>query len=363
MLFAEGDAITDGPLTGSFYDRFSWPTLTPDGVARWTSDYAATSGGPVVGGALFSDSTAQDVLLKTGDSVAAGLTIDAGFLSSNLAWSQLGSNYLTTVSVVASEEVVILNGQAVSVAGGGLLRENDPIPAQAGGLANETWALGSLYEVNEAGDWASSASVRLAGEFNTTADLIVVNGVIRYRDGDVIDGHTLSGLPSDISLNDRGDVAFVWDNKVFLNDKIIAQVGDSVDTNGDGAGDVVINNLFDVDLTNLPSAEGDGSPLLYLGARVTGSRKVILRNTPVTLAGDYNGDGVVNAADYTVWRDTEGTSLLLGADGDGDNTVNTADYGVWSAAYGTSVAPSIAIPEPLAVALLAALLTPLACRR
>lgn len=354
LLFTSGDAISAGPLAGSFYSGFSWAALTPGGVARWVSDYTATSGGPVVGGALFSDASAQQVLLKTGDFVGPALTINADFLASNLAWSQLGSNYLTSVSVNSGDEVIILNGQVVTATGGGLLREDDPIPAAAGGLPNETWALGSLFDVNERGDWAMSASVRPAGEFNTTDDLIVVNGSIRYRDGQTIDGHTLTGLPSDISVNDRGDLAFVWDNIVFLNDRIIAKVGDPVDTNGDGVGDATINNLFDVDLTNLPSADGNGAPLLYLQARVTGALEVVLRNAPVTLTGDYNGDGVVDAADYTVWRDNEGSDLLLGADGDGDNSVGAGDYAVWSASYGAAPPPTLSVPEPTAAVLAAA---------
>jgi hypothetical protein len=350
LLFTSGDAISSGPLAGSFYSGFSWPTLTPSGVARWVSDYTATPGGVIVGGALFSDTSAQSVLLKTGDMVAPGLTIDAGFLASNLAWSQLGTNYITAVSVAPSEEVIILNGQALTTAGGGLLRENEPIAAAAGGLANETWALGSLFEVNEAGNWAMSASIRPAGEFNTTDDLIVVNGVIRYRDGQIVDGHTLSSLPSDISLNDRGDVGFVWDNTVFLNDRIIARVGDSVDTDGDGIGDASITHLFDVDLTNLPSAGGDGAPLLYLQARITGGLEVVLRNDLRTLEGDYNGDGLVDAADYTTWRDTVGSSLLLAADGDRDNLIGAGDFTAWTSSYGRSNSASVAVPEPSSAA-------------
>jgi hypothetical protein len=346
LLFTNSDAISSGPLAGSYYSGFSWTTLTPGGVARWVSDYTATPGGAVVGGALFSDSSAQNVLLKTGDVVGPGLTIDANFLASNLAWSQSGANYITSVSVSPSEEVIILNGQVLTTAGGGLLRENEPISAAAGGLPNETWALGSLFEVNDAGYWAMSASIRPAGEFNTTDDLIVVNGVIRYRDGQIVDGHTLSSLPADIGLNDRGDVAFVWDNTVFFNDKIIARVGDPVDTDGDGVGDALITNLFDVDLTNLPSAGGDGGPLLYLQARITGGLEVLLRNDLRTLEGDYNGDGLVDAADYTTWRDTVGSSLLLAADGDRDNMIGAGDFTEWTSSYGRSNSAAVAVPEP-----------------
>lgn len=56
--------------------------------------------------------------------------------------------------------------------------------------------------------------------------------------------------------------------------------------------------------------------------------------------GDYNGDGLVDAADYTVWRDG----------GSPDST--QAGYDLWAANYGTSLfstATSTAIPEPASV--------------
>ena len=67
------------------------------------------------------------------------------------------------------------------------------------------------------------------------------------------------------------------------------------------------------------------------------------------LAGDYNGDGVVDAADYTVWRNNEGATGLLpfsGADGNGDGVVNEADREVWRNAFGADDQSSMAVPEP-----------------
>ncbi|WP_146441395.1 hypothetical protein [Botrimarina colliarenosi] len=70
------------------------------------------------------------------------------------------------------------------------------------------------------------------------------------------------------------------------------------------------------------------------------------------LAGDFNYDGAVNAADYTVWRDAAGsTGALLAADANGDNQVDQADYDAWRAAYGSVAAQSV--PEPNAAGLLA----------
>ena len=50
--------------------------------------------------------------------------------------------------------------------------------------------------------------------------------------------------------------------------------------------------------------------------------------------GDYNGNGIVDAADYTVWRDTLGSTTALAADGSGNLVVDQADYGVWKTNFG-----------------------------
>ncbi|WP_197529415.1 sulfatase-like hydrolase/transferase [Botrimarina mediterranea] len=76
----------------------------------------------------------------------------------------------------------------------------------------------------------------------------------------------------------------------------------------------------------------------------------------VTLSGDYNGDGAVDAADYTTWRDMDGQAVPAGtrADGNGDGMVNQLDYAVWSANYGqafASGADSNATPEPTGASL------------
>ncbi|QDV71935.1 hypothetical protein [Botrimarina mediterranea] len=76
-----------------------------------------------------------------------------------------------------------------------------------------------------------------------------------------------------------------------------------------------------------------------------------LAEVPPLLAGDYNNDGAVNAADYTVWRDAEGTSATLPNDAIG-GVIGPAQYVQWSSNYGATNAPdATAIPEPLSLAL------------
>lgn len=73
-----------------------------------------------------------------------------------------------------------------------------------------------------------------------------------------------------------------------------------------------------------------------------------------TLDGDFNGDGVVDAADYTVFRDNVGAdeSVLLGA-GDGSGTVDEGDLAVWQGNYGAGTGGvAAAVPEAGSTALL-----------
>ena len=94
---------------------------------------------------------------------------------------------------------------------------------------------------------------------------------------------------------------------------------------------------------------------------------------------DFNGDGVIDAADYTVWRDTFGQTVAhgSGADANGDGLVNESDYALWTTSYGAvfgigtgpgaaASVPGQAVPEPSSLTLVALCLLSLcqsrACR-
>jgi hypothetical protein len=89
-------------------------------------------------------------------------------------------------------------------------------------------------------------------------------------------------------------------------------------------------------------------------------------NVVPLLVGDYNRNNVVDAADYTVWRDTLGQAVLSpfsGADGNGNGMIDPDDYQAWTSNFGatlpvaaasgggaalTFTSPTVAVDEALA---------------
>lgn len=62
--------------------------------------------------------------------------------------------------------------------------------------------------------------------------------------------------------------------------------------------------------------------------------------------GDYNDDGIVNAADYALWRKLAGTLATLPNDPYTGTTIDTDQYNTWRSNFGTQLAAGHAVPEP-----------------
>jgi T5SS/PEP-CTERM-associated repeat protein len=93
------------------------------------------------------------------------------------------------------------------------------------------------------------------------------------------------------------------------------------------------------------------------------------------ITGDYNLNGIVDAADYTVWRDTLGSTTDLRANGDNTGAsagvVDAADFAAWKNNFGkkatglgsaaVGAVDAVAVPEPeiVALTLLALIFIPL----
>jgi hypothetical protein len=106
-------------------------------------------------------------------------------------------------------------------------------------------------------------------------------------------------------------------------------------------------SLFLVDFFNGPPSD------LNLGFALFDN--VLVFETPTGLPGDYNENGIVDAADYTVWRDHLGQTFDLPNENPDDampGLVDVADYEFWVSQFGISQAAgsgnvaSASVPEP-----------------
>lgn len=89
-----------------------------------------------------------------------------------------------------------------------------------------------------------------------------------------------------------------------------------------------------------------------------GGRDIVLIGQSIEvapgLAGDFNNDGKVNAADYTTWRDKLGSSTALPNDNGLGTPVGSAHYDLWKSNFqpgaGSGALGAAAVPEPAALA-------------
>ena len=112
----------------------------------------------------------------------------------------------------------------------------------------------------------------------------------------------------------------------------------------------------------LTNWDGNGDPPENeLGQFISANMVAANLEAPARTHGDYNGDGVVDASDYTVWRDHLGSEDYHG-DGNDDGQIDDSDYLVWKDGFGVALdvgglggpgpgGAGAAVPEPAACGL------------
>jgi len=122
--------------------------------------------------------------------------------------------------------------------------------------------------------------------------------------------------------------------------------------------DTLAGSLFNVASgQRVDTANGNGSFVVYYGpgSPFDPNQIVLTSYLPRGPSGDYNNNGIVDAADYTVWRDNLGAppgTLLNDVDG---GPIDQDQYDTWQENFGTNGAASLAhatVPEPSVIALL-----------
>lgn len=93
--------------------------------------------------------------------------------------------------------------------------------------------------------------------------------------------------------------------------------------------------------------EDNQGELYVLGADFNGLStisRIVPADQPIgNVVGDYNLDDEVNAADYTVWRDSLGATGSQAADGNLDGSVDEKDFQVWQTQFGQKATSSLTL--------------------
>ena len=232
-------------LPGEFWVFGSRPAITADGQPYFVGGLSSTPGGSTEKRGLFFGATSAPVLLG-GDSVPM-LPEPLGTGSSisfDYRMSTLGTHYISEVTMAGgtvdstSDGAMVVSGAGLMI-GGTLVQESVLVPVSAGGDGVENWDNFDSVGINEAGDYF------FAGDTDgstATDEIIVHNGVIRFREGDVVDGATLTGSIEGAFMNESGEIAYIWDivsgggplEALYFEDTLLLAEGDEVDWDGDG---------------------------------------------------------------------------------------------------------------------------------
>ncbi|MEQ8848971.1 hypothetical protein [Botrimarina sp.] len=181
-------------------------------------------------------------------------------------------------------------------------------------------------------------------------------------------GSFMQAFADGFIIQDEGNSGVVVDH--MAGDGLLAvqlDIDDPADGNPwDGIGSTVI----DVSVNGLPVYSYEKADGGYTDNYITlfGSRQfagnalavhtfddfTVFAAPTEAVPADYNFDGQVNAADYTVFRDSEGESISLPGENPDAITpglVDAEDYAFWASNYGATAGGATAVPEPSAAAL------------
>jgi hypothetical protein len=203
-----------------------------------------------------------------------------------------------------------------------------PPAAARGGYVIQNGSAPELQGQYIFGDFPESAKILTA----SLADLL--SAKTKLADGE---------SPTSLAPATVSDVGILFDDDdnpvtpsvaMSMRDVLIAGPG----YDGSGRTDIVFGQGYEGELYILNKHNG----WIYLATNT-----LPLESLP----GDYNGNGVVDAADYTVWRNKLGQSIsLVGEDPNATTPgyVDEEDYDFWRANFGNTAggAALAAVPEP-----------------
>jgi hypothetical protein len=180
---------------------------------------------------------------------------------------------------------------------------------------------------------------------STVLNMFMVNVVPGYEP---LGENNAAGLAR---IASSGIAAYTGDNLLGFNNGLDAVAGVMAHEIGHNLG---LNHTA-TGGANLMSPQGSSEQLTSAQINTVFSATSFVKTLPLQLTGDYNGNGTVDAADYSVWRNSLNQSgSALAADGNGNGRIDTGDYTLWKTNFGrtggagsASDLPAATVPEPI----------------
>jgi hypothetical protein len=362
-LFLQGANLTSSTATLGISSG-SAGNLSINPISTWSStasvvlgdsgqgqlDMTAGTHGSIIGGTFVAQSTATTAGATLGQSLGGSGTANvAGFWSTgDLTVGNAGAGVINLLGTTITFPFPLSSV-------GHLTSANASIAAQPGssGSVNVTAAVFSGLNLL-ASDWNVTGSLALGGTNNAaggagTLSIGPTNSVMVGSNLKVWAGGT-------IALTEHG----------ILNVTGVANLGGDLKFNLSATPDPHAGNTFPI-LSATGGVSGTFAATMLPTLDPGLSWNVVYSATSVSLAvvsgvpGDFNANGVVDAADYVAWRNNVGSTTALPNDSIG-GTIGPAQFNEWRSHFGqtsgsgsgTIAADGAAVPEPTAPLLLIA---------
>ena len=158
-------------------------------------------------------------------------------------------------------------------------------------------------------------------------------------DGDGVADLSVGAYRDDTGGTGRGAV-----HVLFLNTNGTVKQSTRIAHATGGGPNLLDDDRFGSGIAAIGDLDGNGVIELAVGAEfdhTVGTNRgavhvLFLKPAVPVLQGDYNASGIVDAADFVLWRKTIGLSIpaFSAADGSGNGVVDQADYDIWRANFG-----------------------------
>jgi hypothetical protein len=210
--------------------------------------------------------------------------------------------------------------------------------------ANVATAANAEYVADSYATWLDNGitSVQYL-ELSSSAFLDSTSSLTRGSAFWAVDMLNLAENPGDSAVSTSSDTSTIRVHSYKRSDGTVAvmilnesQTAQTVNVNINGSLLASDGTLFSTTGAGITTTAATGLGNLFSVTNMPG-RTIYTYIIPLLqIPGDYNDDGIVDAADYVVWRNAEGTTTQLPNDDDIGGTVGDAQYQLWRSHFGIS---------------------------